>query len=524
MAGVFVIGTGRSGTSLLMQSLGRLGVRLPDDAVPATEDNLRGTGESIALRDQMVALQQAWDMRLGFRPDDLFETEAAQRTLDWATGYLTDQAAANPKEDFAVKLPLTSVFLPLWQLASERSGVALTYLWATRPAPQVLRSLQHTYKSSPEVAQRIWLQRTYYLLRDAPSDTLLVPFEGWVSDPQGQVNALARQIGVTDPARIAAAGDAFSSLLDHSSAIEVADETCDFGHISGQVDDLICRQLGPLSDRIDRKDTVYLRLMTRLSDTIGAHKNVVNHVISAAQNEMRLALLTALSETSDAETFEMKEEIEILSQRIRSVTQRNKELEKVASAQPPTTKGAQVDKQVLLDSKTAREETAAVKASYLALQQSYDKLEQTILHRYRQQIEARITEADRHKQAADGMRHRVKKAKEVQERHLAEREKSKKTIEDLRAELKKRSNVKPVLRNEANAKPDQTKARIEKQNNLISGQRKALAALRQQLEAAQADISAMKSSRSWRITAPLRRARAPNAVQVASSKPANKKT
>ncbi|WP_394155572.1 hypothetical protein [Loktanella salsilacus] len=174
--------------------------------------------------------------------------------------------------------------------------------------------------------------------------------------------------------------------------------------------------------------------------------------------------------------------------------------------------------------KAAQEEVANLKVAYFALLQSYDLLEDTLLHRYQQQIESSIAEADREKKNAVGLLDRIEKYKNNKVGYIEKRRRDQKTIDDLRAQLKKMSKTKFVGAKEAISKPDQTKARIEKQNNLISGQRKALAALRQQLEAAQADISAMKSSRSWRITAPLRRARAPNAVQVASSKPANKKT
>nr|MCS5602838.1 hypothetical protein [Paracoccus sp. (in: a-proteobacteria)] len=69
MTVAIVIGTGRSGTSLAMQALDALGFPVVGDVVPAGENNLRGTGEAVELRDAMFRLYRSLGSPRGFLPD-----------------------------------------------------------------------------------------------------------------------------------------------------------------------------------------------------------------------------------------------------------------------------------------------------------------------------------------------------------------------------------------------------------------------------------------------------------------------
>lgn len=326
MAAVLVIGTGRSGTSLLMQALGALGIWMPKEVVPATENNLRGTGEEIAVRDQMLSLNASLGPVIAFRPDGWECEPVSRRTVEWIADYLAEKQAEAGVNHFAVKFPLTALYLPLWQEAARRANVPQKMLWATRGAPQTVRSLIQSYGTKPEGAARTWAQRTYYILRDAPDGTLLLPYEAWAENPEALVQKIADFVGIADaPDMIAAAAQQFSPLLDHSAEreFEIAEPA---NGIAGALDQLIAGRQGELHEIVRRDDINFLRLMTRLADAILAL--APRAVPVAEETEMRTNLLNRLGDGANMETSEMKEQVAVLTQRIREVSAENRDLKK----------------------------------------------------------------------------------------------------------------------------------------------------------------------------------------------------
>ena len=105
-----------SGTSLAMQALDALGFPVVGDAVPAGENNLRGTGEAVELRDAMFRLHRSLGGPRGFLPDGWQNTSVACDTREWLTRYLSLGAADEGQPNLALKFPLSSLFLPLLPL------------------------------------------------------------------------------------------------------------------------------------------------------------------------------------------------------------------------------------------------------------------------------------------------------------------------------------------------------------------------------------------------------------------------
>lgn len=321
---VIVIGSGRSGTSLATQALGALGVTLPDDPVPASENNLHGTGESTALRDMFTAMKAALGHCPGFRPAQWEQDAATLEARRVLAEYLEERAAVAGPFGFTAKFPFGSVFLPLWQRAAAEAGVTPRFVWATRGAGDTLGSLIRSYSLSVPEARRPYLQRLYYVLHDAPDDTLVLPYEGWVDDPAAQIAALADLVGQTDPARRTEATAAYASTLDHGGSADRPELL----YVETAIDALIRRKCGRLIDLVDRASLDFLRLMTALADEIARLNPRAPHGRSDDEQEMRLALLARLAKTSEQESPEMHEQIEILTRRIREVSAENRELKR----------------------------------------------------------------------------------------------------------------------------------------------------------------------------------------------------
>lgn len=219
---LLVVGTGRSGTSLTMQALQKLGAYVPDHMVPPSEANQRGTGEDTRIRDLMNGVWRALGNFFTFRPSGWLENTDVHKAQAALATYLQEETRRSNGRILAIKFPLAAVFLPLWQKAAESAGVELRFVWATRGILETIRSYDMAYGTPPDLAQAHCLQRQYYTLRDAPEDTIILPFERWRSDPHGALTQLARLAGLPEPE--AQSEEVFHAKLDRASAetIEVS--------------------------------------------------------------------------------------------------------------------------------------------------------------------------------------------------------------------------------------------------------------------------------------------------------------
>ena len=214
---VLVVGVGRSGTSLAMQALRRLGAVMSEQMVPPSPTNRRGALEDWDVRDAMMALWRDLGRFEGLRPSGWDEQPATRQAAGWLEDYLS-RVSQRPGEVFACKYPLASLFLPIWLEAAERSEVRLTVIWATRKADAVIASQQRSYRPGAQQATVHFCQRTLYLLQDLPAETLLLPYEGWRSDPVAQLRSLARAARLPLGSPSTALHDLYDPREDHSSA------------------------------------------------------------------------------------------------------------------------------------------------------------------------------------------------------------------------------------------------------------------------------------------------------------------
>lgn len=533
-----VLGTGRSGTSLAMQALAALGVAVPGEQVPASENNLRGTGEAIEFRDQCRQLHEALGLFAGFRPDGWAEVSAAHAARKWLADFLT-HAGADDNRPIALKFPLSGLFLPLWQQAAQEVGCELRLIWATRGAGQVMRSLISAYDTPPTRAAQVWAQRSYYLLRDAPDDTLLLPFEGWANDTSAQIDALAGLTGAQGDARSQAEAQ-FSARLDHSAAA-VAPMRADVQAVADAVDAMLAERRGPLGELIARDDPTWLENMTALGDLIGTL--VPREPFSTDAVEMRLRWLARLDEIGDR-SARMDEELGILSDRVKSLAAENRALRKLSPPTPvalATTpvqqevaaaelaeKRAEIERLVAIQQdlegelRMAQEHLAAeaekfseLRTAYQHLTVKFDRLEEETEGRYRQ----RLNLADRRD---------VNQTRRL-EQFAATRERLNKRIELLEANnkaLKSRrdrpTNCADVQEQQANAQKAATREMVRQQpapavypdatveqqiatlEHDLECARLEASRLARQLHLVEQENDYMVNSRSWRITRPLR--------------------
>jgi hypothetical protein len=146
---VFVVGSGRSGTSTMAGALQTLGMHVPQPEVQADDTNPKGFGEPQWVVDFHTELLKRCNVAVSdARPSAWFEAgklatlePLRQRLHEW----LEPQFAHGP--ELVVKDPRLAWFLGLWRSAALRSDATPAYVTMLRPVTEVVGSKQQHYGS-----------------------------------------------------------------------------------------------------------------------------------------------------------------------------------------------------------------------------------------------------------------------------------------------------------------------------------------------------------------------------------------
>lgn len=173
---VFIVGSGRSGTSLMSTCLQTLGMYVPQPEIKANESNPKGHGEPrwvVKLHKELLerchirgfdARPQAWE-----EAAELCDSEELRtRVHQWLE---TQFAAGGP--ELVIKDPRLAWFMPLWAAATERAEATATYVTMLRPVTEVVGSKQKYYSTnfSEEKQTAGWVNmmlNTERVTRDLP--------------------------------------------------------------------------------------------------------------------------------------------------------------------------------------------------------------------------------------------------------------------------------------------------------------------------------------------------------------------
>jgi hypothetical protein len=154
---VFVVGSGRSGTSTMAGALRTLGMHVPQPEVAADETNPKGFGESQWIVDFHDELLKRCNVQVSdARPSAWFEAgklAALEPLRDRLHEWLEQQFAAGGPE-LVVKDPRLAWFLGLWRAAALRCDAASAYVTMLRPVTEVVGSKQRYYAAKAGEVQR----------------------------------------------------------------------------------------------------------------------------------------------------------------------------------------------------------------------------------------------------------------------------------------------------------------------------------------------------------------------------------
>jgi hypothetical protein len=211
---VVVLGSGRSGTSLLMQVLAALGLRVSDQLIAARQDNPQGFYEDARI----VRIQADLMRALGAWPFHPLPADWLQAPATVAAGEALAEVLRERLDHprlWGFKDPRTAPFLPLWQRLFNELQVAPRYLLALREPGSIIRSFMTAYACPAETAEQVWLQRTCEALWHTQAHCHIVHYEDWFSRGPEMARELARFTGLA-VADHAALNDIIRPDLDRS--------------------------------------------------------------------------------------------------------------------------------------------------------------------------------------------------------------------------------------------------------------------------------------------------------------------
>lgn len=194
---IVILGSGRSGTSLLMQMLGAMGMGLSADMIAARRDNPQGFFEDASI----VKIQADLLRALGAWPYHPLPADWLARPQTAAAG---EQLRAVLRGHMArpgvwgFKDPRTASFLPLWQGLFAAEGITPKYILALREPGKVIRSFMQAYGTPEDVAEAVWLRRTCDALWHTRADCHVVHYEDWFSRPAEVARGLTRCTGLAE--------------------------------------------------------------------------------------------------------------------------------------------------------------------------------------------------------------------------------------------------------------------------------------------------------------------------------------
>jgi hypothetical protein len=235
---IVVLGSGRSGTSLLMQVLAALGMRVSDEMIEARRDNPRGFYEDariVRIQADLLRQLRAWPYHP--LPADWLDVSATASAARALQDVLRDRLDRG-QGAWGFKDPRTASFLPLWRRLLAAENTMPRYVLALREPGSIIRSFSEAYATDGETAERVWLRRSCDALWHTRADCYIVHYEDWFERARELVEDLARftglgEVGAAVPLEtlvrpdLNRSGGAGHVLRDpHARALHVALESC----------------------------------------------------------------------------------------------------------------------------------------------------------------------------------------------------------------------------------------------------------------------------------------------------------
>src|SRR5215510_15916400 len=200
---VVVVGMHRSGTSLCMNVLKVMGIRVDEDLIPADANNEQGYFESRRIlelnEDVLACLGATWHTLLSV---SLGENWADRSVLDPAKQQLAALISTRVNQNsrvWGLKDPRISLMLPMYDQVFAACCVRPKYVLCLRDPRSVSMSLMHRNRFPYIFSELLWLEYTITAAKVA-ADRLkaIIQYENWFENGFEQARLLAEALGISE--------------------------------------------------------------------------------------------------------------------------------------------------------------------------------------------------------------------------------------------------------------------------------------------------------------------------------------
>jgi len=178
-----ILGSGRSGTSLVMNILYRLGVNIPGELTKASEQNPRGSFEDKMILDTQLKLLSDLNTNQFLPMPERWENgDIALGAIDTLAGIVKNRMEESPIL-WGFKDPRTALLLPLWIRVFNQCKVVPEYFLAVRHPGSVVTSLYTQYGTPKELGEIFWLLKITEAILHTSGRVFIVHYEDILSSP-----------------------------------------------------------------------------------------------------------------------------------------------------------------------------------------------------------------------------------------------------------------------------------------------------------------------------------------------------
>lgn len=193
---IVVLGSGRSGTSLLMEVLAKLGMSTSKDLVLPSEQNPHGGFEDteiFSLQNKLLnIISTTTYIPL---PDDWLNLPGVS-IIGSELENIAQERLQQAETIWGFKDPKTSLFLPIWTQIFNKLKIVPIYVLTLRHPAQVVLSMKKQYNTSESQSELFWLNKNVESLRHTSAGCYIAHYEDWFTRGEEMAEELLEYTGL----------------------------------------------------------------------------------------------------------------------------------------------------------------------------------------------------------------------------------------------------------------------------------------------------------------------------------------
>lgn len=195
---IVILGSGRSGTSLLMNTLGKLGMDFSPNMIPGKYENPEGFFEDTQIVDIHRGLMERLNVKPTLpMPDNWMKTPEVAKAKRQLV-QIVKERVNDAKNIWGFKDPRINAFLPLWIQVFNQAGVVPVFILSVRNPLSVAVSLKRLLDRDEVLSELQWLLRTCNALQYIAADCFILHFEQWFSKAKTIATDLLKYTGLDE--------------------------------------------------------------------------------------------------------------------------------------------------------------------------------------------------------------------------------------------------------------------------------------------------------------------------------------